>query len=86
MEMTKVARPAKTHGLKTIWNRRTMAVSAVIEIGPSDIMPCFSINCAAALVSTVKRMNGIYFIILLPVPGMYLHARDAYSVKFAYLI
>ena len=31
------------------------------ETGPSAIMPCFSISCAAALVITVKRMNGMYF-------------------------
>jgi hypothetical protein len=26
-------------------------------------MPCFSINCAAALVMTVKRMKIMYFIV-----------------------
>jgi hypothetical protein len=30
-------------------------------MGPSDIMPCFSMSCAAALVITVNRMKAKYF-------------------------
>jgi hypothetical protein len=53
--------PAKTQGLNRIWKIRAIMVSAVKETGPSEIMPCLSISCAAALVSTVKRMKTIYF-------------------------
>ena len=62
MEITNMTNPAKTHGLKIIWNIRWMMVSILKLTGPSVIMPYLSMTCAAALVMTVNRMNGIYFV------------------------
>ena len=60
--MTKVHRPRNTQGLKTICKSLMIGLTPSNEIGPSDIMPCFSMSCAAALVITVNNMKAMYFI------------------------
>ena len=59
--MTNISRPANTHGLNTICSTLMSGLTPAKVSGPSAIMPCFSISWAAALVITVKRMKGRYF-------------------------
>ncbi len=47
----------------------------------SVIMPCFSISCAAAFVSTVNKINGRYFMPLSLFPVSEVPEKTYYSMK-----